>query len=222
MGFAPATRVFAGTPGARFRDSCTYTATDSSQPAAMVSVAVEVEVTGGPAPLSLRQVFENGPDNRLPLEIGKRIEVKFAEASDGVQPYTYEVLDCTLPAGLEFHSSTRVLSGTPDAEYRGPNCTYPGDGQFVSAGVRLPVVRPWSSNLSNGDRLALQDAGRFEPGGPCVIPGDDETTMPMGTGPIDVAALPAAHAGEDNASYAILPRAQAGTQHPHLCSDRCA
>ena len=29
MGFAPATRVFAGTPGARFRDSCTYTASAS-------------------------------------------------------------------------------------------------------------------------------------------------------------------------------------------------
>ena len=28
MGFAPETRVFAGTPDARFRDSCTYTATD--------------------------------------------------------------------------------------------------------------------------------------------------------------------------------------------------
>ena len=40
MGFAPATRVFAGTPGARFRDSCTYTVTDSSHPAATDSVVV--------------------------------------------------------------------------------------------------------------------------------------------------------------------------------------
>ena len=46
-GFAARTRRFAGTPTARFRDSCTYTVTDNAQPAATVSVAVEVEVTGG-------------------------------------------------------------------------------------------------------------------------------------------------------------------------------
>ena len=45
MGFAPETRTFAGTPDTPFRDSCTYTVTDSSQPAATISRAVEVEVT---------------------------------------------------------------------------------------------------------------------------------------------------------------------------------
>ena len=44
MGFAADTRTFAGTPDAPFRDSCTYKATDSSQPAATVSQAVEVVV----------------------------------------------------------------------------------------------------------------------------------------------------------------------------------
>ena len=44
MGFAPATRMFAGTPEAAFRDSCTYEVTDNAQPAQTVSRAVEVEV----------------------------------------------------------------------------------------------------------------------------------------------------------------------------------
>ena len=44
MGFAPETRVFAGTPNALFRDSCTYTVTESAQPAATVSRAIEVIV----------------------------------------------------------------------------------------------------------------------------------------------------------------------------------
>ena len=45
-------------------------------------------------------------------------------ASGGVAPYTYELVDCELPDGLEFHPDTRILSGTPNEEYRGPNCTY--------------------------------------------------------------------------------------------------
>ena len=191
MGFAPATRVFAGTPGARFRDSCTYTVTDSSQPAAMVSVAVEVEVTGGPAPLSLRQVFENGPGNRLPLEIGKRIEVKFAEASDGVQPYTYEVLDCTLPAGLEFHSSTRVLSGTPHAEYRGPNCTFQ-----VTDSAQASVALSFTLIVEPLERGPWRFRTRtVEPGGPCVLRGL--------TPPTAIAILPRAQAGTNIPTYAL-------------------
>ena len=44
VGFAPATRVLAGTADAVFRDSCTYAVTDSSRPAATVSHDVEVVV----------------------------------------------------------------------------------------------------------------------------------------------------------------------------------
>ena len=45
MSFAPETRRLAGTPDAPFRDSCTYSVTDSAEPAQTVSRAVEVEVT---------------------------------------------------------------------------------------------------------------------------------------------------------------------------------
>ena len=199
MGFAPATRRFAGTPDTRFRDSCTYSVTDSTQPAETVSRAVEVEVTGGAAPLELTQVFETVSGNELTLKIGRRSQTIFQTASGGVAPYTYELVDCALPDGLEFHPSTRVLSGTPNAEYRGPNCTYRvTDSSSPPASVSLSfvlVVEPLEARDWRF-RTRTVDAS----GGPCVIPG---------SGWIDVATLPAAHAGEGDASYA-LP----GAPHP--------
>ena len=128
MGFAPATRMFAGTPDARFRDSCTFTVTDSSQPAATASIAVEVEVTGAatrPLTLPKKVVLVSGgePVDHVSLLMQQRARVRFAEASGGVQPYTYD-LQCALPRGLGFNSGTRTLSGTPLEVYRGPDCTY--------------------------------------------------------------------------------------------------
>ena len=82
MAFAPATRVFVGTPGDEFRDSCTYTVTDSSQPAATVSVAVEVEVevTGAATqPLTLPESIVPGdPVNRVTLNVRQHARVTFA------------------------------------------------------------------------------------------------------------------------------------------------
>ena len=125
MGFAPATRMFAGTPQARFRDSCAYTVTDSSQPAATFSVAVEVEVAGAAErPLTLPDVVVSlGGNNRLALTVERRYSVELAPASGGVAPYTYD-LRCPLPPGLGFSPVSRTLSGTPLEVYRGPDCTY--------------------------------------------------------------------------------------------------
>ena len=193
MGFAPATRRFAGTPDARFRDSCTYSVTDSAQPAETVSRAVEVEVTGGATPLELTQVFETISKNELPLKIGRRSQTIFQMASGGVAPYTYELLDCTLPVGLEFHPSTRILSGTPNEEYRGPNCTYRvTDSSSPPASVSLSFILVVEPLEASDWRFRTRTV---EPGqGLCVIPG---------SGWIDVATLPAAHAGEAAASYAV-------------------
>ena len=201
MNFAPATRRFAGTPDAPFRDSCTYSVTDSSAPAATVSRAVEVEVTGGATPLELTRVFEKIPGNELTLKIGRRSQTIFQSASGGVQPYTDELFDCTLPAGLEFHPSTRILSGTPDTEYRGPNCTYRvTDSSSPPASVSLSFVLTVEPLEASDWRFRTRTV---DPGqGLCVVPG---------SGSVGVATLPAAHAGEGDASYA-LPGAPAPPQ----------
>ena len=136
MGFAPQTRRFAGTPDALFQDSCTYSVTDSAQPAQTASRAVEVSVQG-PAIRPLRIPADVVPGNVLRLRVGERARVTFQHASGGVPPYIYE-LQCPdpapaadpanpptmLPQGLGFGPDTRVLSGTPAAVYRGPDCTY--------------------------------------------------------------------------------------------------
>ena len=192
MGFAPGTRRLAGTPTDRFRDSCTYTVTDSAQPAETVSQAVEVEVSGGPAPLELTRVFETGTDNQLTLKIGRRSQTELRMAAGGVAPYTYEVVDCTLPAGLAFHGSTRVLSGTPNAEYRGPSCTYRvTDSSTPPVSVSLTFVLTVEPLEANAWRFRTRTV---EPGGPCVLPG---------RGGVEVATLHAARAGDGAASYAL-------------------
>ena len=118
MGFAPETRVFAGTPNTTSHDSCTYTVTDSSQPPQTVSHAVEVQVTGG---IALPQDVVS--DNKISAQVGQRIRIEFAEATGGVRPYSYELLDCEVE-GLTFSHDNRVLSGAAIDTYRGPHCTY--------------------------------------------------------------------------------------------------
>ena len=132
MNFASATRRFAGTPNRRFRGSCTYSVTDSSM--LVESRAVEIEVAG-PVTGTLALPEFVVPGNVLRLRKDERARVTFREATGGVPPYTYE-LYCpdpspdtmpdatTLPAGLGFGPQTRVLSGTPETDYRGPDCTY--------------------------------------------------------------------------------------------------
>ena len=184
MGFAPATRIFAGTPDARFRDSCTYTVIDSSQPAVTVSSAVEVEVTGSATPpLTLPESVV--PGDLVPLTLQQRASVQFEQASGGVAPYTYD-LQCALPQGLGFSSSTRTLSGTPLEIYRGPDCTY----RVIDSAIP-------PASVSRGFVLIVDplDLGtwRFRtrtvaPGGPCTLPNPGTRTP--------VAILPHAQGGE--------------------------
>ena len=119
MGFAPATRMFAGTPDARFRDSCTLTVTDSSQPAVTASGAVEIEVTGGTPPLTLPPLR-----SKMSLTVGTFQSEALPAASGGVAPYTYS-FTCAggaLPSGMGFAPATRMFAGTPDARFR-DSCT---------------------------------------------------------------------------------------------------
>ena len=110
MGFAPATRVFAGTPGARFRDSCTYTVTDSAQPAATVSVAVEVEVTGSTDTLSLPR------PGKLSLTVGtfpQRGAPGCVRRRPTRYTYSFTCAGGQLPSGMGFAPATRVFAGHP-------------------------------------------------------------------------------------------------------------
>ena len=116
MGFGPETRVFAGTPDARFRDSCTYTATDRSQPTKTVSKAVEVEVSSRASTLSLPS------PEKLSLTVGTYHVAALPAATGGVGPYTYS-FTCAggqLPSGL---GSTARSSGAPTLSASSPTRT---------------------------------------------------------------------------------------------------
>ncbi len=187
---------------------CTFTVTESDpgfRPARSASYGLRLTV-GSPLaePLTLTRIFENSDDNKLTLKIGRREPITFQVASGGVAPYTYELVDCVLPAGLEYHSSTRVLSGTPNAEYRGPNCTYRVTDNS-SASVSLSFVLVVEPLGATDWRFRTRTVA---PGGPCVLPGD-------GSEPF--ATLPRAHGGEGSERYA-LPGAPHPLVSPNLLS----
>ena len=200
----PDQRILAGT--APIADGgktffCTFRVTESDPgflPARSVSYGLQLVVTPTQS-LKLTRIFKNQLDNELTLKIGRRSQIEFQAASGGVAPYTYELVDCTLPAGLEFHSSTRVLSGTPNAEYRGANCTY-----RVTDSSPASVSRSFVLVVEPLERRAWRFRTRtVEPGGPCVIPG---------SGPIQVATFPRAHGGEGSEAYRLpgAPRPRPG------------
>ncbi len=118
------------------------------------------------------------PGNVIRLRVGERARVTLQPASGGVEPYTYG-LHCSsrppvevpgpivLPSGLGFGPLTRVLSGTPRAAYRGPDCTY-----FVTDSADPPATDARSVALIV-DPLDLGEwrfrSRTVEPGGPCAL-----------------------------------------------------
>ena len=187
---------------------CTFRVTESDsgfRPARSVSYGLRLMVSSLLAePLKLTRIFEDTLGDELTLKIGRRSQINFQVASGGVAPYTYELVDCVLPAGLEFHSNTRVLSGTPNAEYRGPNCTYRvTDNSSASVSLSFVlVVKP----LEKRDwRFRTRTVA---PAGPCVFPG---------SGLIEVATFPRAHGGEGSERYE-LPGAPYPLASPNLLS----
>ncbi len=130
MGFEPTIRVLAGTPTAAFRDTCAYTVMDSSQPAATVSRTFDVTVDGlGDLDFEPELLL---PDPGL-REIAKLQNLKVGEfdtlalpvATGGISPHTY-ALTCaggSLPPGMGFEPTIRVLAGTPTTAFR-DTCAY--------------------------------------------------------------------------------------------------
>ena len=148
MNFAPATRRFAGTPGARFRDSCIYSVTDSSQPAATVSERVEIEVAGpvtGTLMLPASVVPEN---NVIRLRVGERARRTFQEATGGVEPYTYEFYCPDPPPGV-FPLPSRLPPRFGIRSANSGSVRHPGDDLYRS---RLHL-------LGNRQRHAFRHTG---------------------------------------------------------------
>ena len=135
MGFAAATRVFAGTPGEAFRDSCVYSVTDSSRPTATVSQPIQVTVVGSMTPL----VLPSAPDQEF--TVGTYSSVTLPAASGGVWPYSYS-FSCAngrLPSGMGFAAETRVVAGTPGEAFR-DSCAYTvTDSSQPAATVSHPI-----------------------------------------------------------------------------------
>ena len=180
MSFAPSPPLLAGTPVARFRDSCTYTVTDSAHPPESFSRVVQVEVAS-------RMLTLSRDPSPITLSVGDFHNGVLPEAAGGVQPYEYSFA-CggeELPPGMSFAPETRRFAGTPDAAFR-DSCTYSvtdnaQPAQTVSATVDV-IVEPL-------DRGTWRFRARtVEPGGPCTRP-DPGTDTP-------VATLPHAQGGE--------------------------
>ena len=183
MGFAPATRIFAGTPDAPFRDSCTYTVTDSSQPAETASQAVEVEVT------STTLTFRDDVPDEVNLRVGDFDDRELPQASGGVEPYTYS-FTCAggmLPSGMGFAPETRIFAGTPDAPFR-DSCTY-----TVTDNAETPET------LSRAVEVEVR--GLVIP--PLTLPPPDKIELSVGEFHGDGDPLPAASGGVQPYTYAF-------------------
>ena len=169
---------------------CTWVVEDSSTPPWTVEIGLSLTVEVQPLALPA-DVTDTEPDNILTLKMEQRAEVRFAPATGGLAPYTYDVIDCALPAGLAFSPSTRVLSGTPEVEYRGPNCTYQVTD---SASPPASAARSFVLIVEPLDRAAWRFRTRtVSPGGPCVTPGVDTP----------LAQLSSAYGGTGDPTYRI-------------------
>ena len=166
MGFAPATRRFAGTPDATFQDSCTYTVTDSAQPAASVSRAVEVKVDPlerGSWRFRTRTVAPGGPCTLPNSEPETRVAIlphaQGGEAGDDV----YRLIDFPEPNDhfLRFDSDTRQLTYIHQSAV--PILGTPNTYRYL--------VGPEGVNAENADDVLCLDI-QFDPGTSAVCPAD--------------------------------------------------
>ncbi len=153
MGFEAATRTFAGTPTEAFRDSCAYTATDSSQPAVTKSHSFEVTVAG-PGDLA----FQSAPPlpttgSRLEqLRVNTFASFPLPALMGGVPPYTYAVTCAggALPPGMGFEAATRTFAGTPTEAFR-DSCAYTATDSSQPAVTKSHSFEVTVTPLEQGD-----------------------------------------------------------------------
>ena len=104
--FITETRQLTGTPGASETGShnITYTATDRDLD--QISQRFELDIAADKTP-------SQPSINDMHLKVGSSLWAQMPAGANGDPPYTYEIT--TLPSGLNFNRTTRILSGRPDS-----------------------------------------------------------------------------------------------------------
>ena len=153
MAFDDSTRMMSGTPMmAQAPTRYTYTATDVDGDTASLAFTMTVAADLHP---------EFGADASiadLSWEQGELIDpLTLPAATGGDKPLTY-ALEPTLPPGLHFDATTRVLSGTPEAKMAAERYTYmvtDADGDTASLAFRLAATAP---AIALAERAILTDS----------------------------------------------------------------
>ena len=136
--FTAGTRALAGNPTSVFASTTyTYTATDSesvanSQTFTIVVAAAAVALSFGAETIA-NQAWEVDSAESLTLP----------EATGGQGTITYSLSPSTLPDGITFTASTRVLAGTPTGRFTSDTFTYTatdGDGTTVELAFTIVVT----------------------------------------------------------------------------------
>jgi len=104
--FITETRQLTGTPGASETGShnITYTATDRDLD--QVSQTFELDIAADKTP-------SEPSINDMHLKVGRSLWAEMPAGANGDPPYTYAIT--TLPSGLNFNRTTRILSGRPNS-----------------------------------------------------------------------------------------------------------
>ncbi len=104
--FITATRQLTGTPSASETGShnITYTATDRDLDPVSQTFELDIAADKLPSQPSI---------NDMHLKVGSSLWAQLPAGANGDPPYTYAIT--TLPSGLNFNRSTRILSGRPDS-----------------------------------------------------------------------------------------------------------
>ena len=180
--FEAATRLLSGTPtAATGRTTYTYVATDNNNATAQLTFTIRVQASGIPA-------FPPGSSiDDLVFVVDKQLAYPALPAAiggDGTLTYT---LNPSLPGGLTFNSTTRIISG-------------------AASSILSPIPYAFSATDSNGDQtpnpLLFTIAVEFDTQPTFAGNPISDYTFTAGE-EIDAISFPVAYGGNGNLTYAM-------------------